>query len=256
MDYNQIRTVLELLYFLSGIILAIVGTIALVQIFLAKRTLSTAQKNLQLAVEAIEIAKTDIQVRSEREAVVLAAERCDIYANEILPFIGDLLVEMYSKGISVEEWKLVNTSLDDSSLSNWDKANAWLDKIDLTISNQIITFFNKLESLSVYFVKGAADEQVAFPSIAITFCSDIEKLAPFLIKLRQQRTTKHTKNYIEHPSGPFQNTIQLYAIWADRIKKQDLELSASRITQELSGITTEPVLPIGKSFPNTDASKK
>ena len=89
---DHLRYWLEIAYFLSGVVLATFAGIALYQLKLAKDQLTlakdsifTAQENLKLAAQGLDTAKTDIKLRIKREAIVLAAQQCEKYADHILP---------------------------------------------------------------------------------------------------------------------------------------------------------------------------
>jgi hypothetical protein len=122
MDANTfltVRSILELLYFLSGVVLAGVGVVALYQIVVASRALKTANENLVLAAAAVETARLDIELRSKREAVTLAADKCAEFAATI----GQTYTEL--TGISSVRWTLENTNFDESSIKDWAAASNW-----------------------------------------------------------------------------------------------------------------------------------
>jgi len=75
---DSLRYWLELAYFASGVLIACFAGFGVWQIFLAK-------KNLELASEALRTAKSDIQIRAMREAIITAAAQCERYAAQILP---------------------------------------------------------------------------------------------------------------------------------------------------------------------------
>jgi hypothetical protein len=93
----------------------------------------------------------------------------------------------------------------------------------------------------MYFAKGAADAEIAYPAVGAVFCEWVELLAPHLIMLR----SKDLQKEIQTTSGPFQNIVELYAGWWSRSTKEALELEASRISSRLSNIHTSEIPPIG-----------
>ncbi len=89
----------------------------------------------------------------------------------------------------------------------------------------------------MYFAKGAADEQIAYPAVGSVFCLWVTYLAPCLISLR-----KHDPNIT---SGPYQNIVALFSAWSSRIKKEELELKRFEISSELLGIHSSDIPAIG-----------
>lgn len=226
------RNALEVLYFLSGIILALASGFVAFQVYIAKGS-------FDVAIKAFNLAKTDSNVRLRREAIVIAANRCEQYAKEILPLLGRNVDDIGTLGISNNVWKLENNFLDESSIKDWNAANEWLSKLRQSeISNETVRLLNILESFAIYFVKGAADEQVAYPSIGISFCEHIDGFAPYLILLRQQKIPGQT-------SGPFQNIATLYKIWSDRISKEALQIESNKISEKMSRIPSSGIPPVG-----------
>jgi len=76
--WPALRSLLEALFFLGGIAVAIAASKALEQIRLAK-------EQLTIAADALRVTKTDIALRVRREALLLAAEQCDRFAEKIIP---------------------------------------------------------------------------------------------------------------------------------------------------------------------------
>lgn len=88
---------------------------------------------------------------------------------------------------------------------------------------------NHLESVAIYFVKGAADEEAAFPSIGSVFCYLVEIVAPIFYISRIKNNS----------SGSFKYVVKLYGIWSDRIKIDNLELTKADADREMSNITPD-----------------
>ena len=220
---------LELISFISNIVLAGIAIAALYQITLAKRSLETA--------------RSDIELRSKREAVTLAADKVAKFAEDIIPKCNVEFRALMSAGISIDKWPLQNTLFDESSFKDWDTARKWEEQ--LRASKQVDSatrVLNQLESFAMYFAKGAADEQVAYSAVGAIFRNYVDRLAPHLVSLR---ILSLGSKDITTASGPFQNVVTLYEVWLSRARKETLQQEATRITSELSGILTSDILPIG-----------
>lgn len=226
--YQIIRGVLELLQFISSVVLAGVGLLVIKQIRLAKASLTTAQD--------------DLRIRIKREAVVLAARLTEKYAESILSQYNDLIDAFDEAKITTDRWKLENNHFDENSIRDLNKANAWLRSVRAAgKQNMAIEVLNAHEAFAIYFVGQAADERIAFPSIAPVFCDCIETLAPTLLSLRNKGLDLKTV------SGPYQNTVTLYDKWASRLRKQSLDAEAAKLQASSSEIhiTDIPILGLG-----------
>ena len=98
------RSWLEAAYFASGILVAIVAAFGLRQLIIAKHLLVATRAQVELASEALKVAKNDLSTRVRREAVVLAAERCHHFAAELLPSVNPRLDQIRAAGIGIHNW--------------------------------------------------------------------------------------------------------------------------------------------------------
>ena len=85
-----IRDYLEMVSFGATIAIAISALFALKQIRLARL-------KLNIASDALVVAKDDIKIRSRREAIALAAKHCEDFADVILPRLHNWCAEFGSK---------------------------------------------------------------------------------------------------------------------------------------------------------------
>lgn len=237
--FHYIRNLLEVLYFISGVILATLGFAVFRQLKLSKVSIETAQDNLRVASEALTSAKDDLQIRVKREAVILAAEQVEKFGKSILPNAAETTDKLEGEGIQIKEWKLENNLFNEVTIKDFESANEWLRTLNSTHVSALIQILNELESFAMYFTGGAADERIAYPSIAPVFCSNVREIAPLLVSLRQKK--------INIVSGPYQNLITLYDKWASRLRKDELDSQAAKLKAESSGIHITEIPIIGAS---------
>ena len=119
---KSFRDYLEMFAFGATIATTIAAFVALYQLRLARR-------QLNVATAALEVAQKDIQVRSQREAVALAAERCEDLANVKFPAISKSIKAIEEQGIQLRQWGLRNKSFDDTSLEDSAGATLWLQQV-------------------------------------------------------------------------------------------------------------------------------
>ena len=180
----------------SAIVIAIAACVALSQIFLLKSQLK--------------IAKDDILIRSRREAVALAADRCERFAATV-EILKPGFVGLLGPVTKYPTWNLVNVRVQESSIGDSDKAKDWVKQVCGTPKmGNALQILNTLEAFAIYFHSGAADEKTAFPVTSAVFCGYVECLFPILVSLRKGTENVH--------SGQFQNVVGLYERWAARRK--------------------------------------
>lgn len=223
-EFNKVRSAFELLYFVSGVSLAISGIIALKQII---------------------IAKNDICTRSTREAATLTATQCQLYGKDIIIQQNNINDEMKKLGILPFD-KETAFSLDNDEIIQWlNKYGKELlqssDKgIDAFIYGEIINLLNSFEGWSIYFINGICDEKIAYPPLSKTFCKGVKDFCPIIALLRKDDNMKYS------------NIIRLYDIWSKRRQKQQIENQASKALEEFysmkqsaAGIEDIIIKPIG-----------
>ena len=237
---STFENVLRLLYYKSGILVAIFAGAALYQLKLAKEALQATRKQIDVASEALKVAKNDIEVRSEREAVALAAERCEKFAEETLPRCAEKYNEIFSSGLEKRKWALSDGDLQPQSLKERQDARQWLRDLQSKPNHlsQVAAILNDLEAFAIYFAKGAADEKVAYPAIGAVFCEWTQVFAPYLAEVRSTGMDTVT-------SGKYQNIVELYNIWESRSRREDLEAEADRINNQINEISDRSIDPIG-----------
>jgi hypothetical protein len=176
-----LRAILEILYFTSGIVLAIAGLFALKQ---------------------LRIAKSDIKLRAQREAASLAAQQSEKFTESLMPLVNELKQHWLSKGLLEPKTGGIRpaqrATFIELSLSPEDERR-YVERF-LVAPEICTTLLNGLESFAIYFVKGVADEEVAFYSQGLEFCHLVEELEGVLIKARKGG----------HGIKPFQAIIDLY----------------------------------------------
>lgn len=230
----------EVAYFVSGVVLVFLATAGLAQLIFARRALKAAERQIALAFEVLDVAREDIRIRVKREAVTVAAEQCVKFGEVILPLIDKNIARLKELGIRYGSWTLRNTEFADGSIEEAAQSAEWLKKVQGTENARwlITQILNELEAFAIFFARGAADEEVAYPVTGPSFRGYVEAFAPLLIMLRQQRISGLA-------SGAYQNTIDLYRLWNDRAARIKLEEQADRIQQQLAGLPSKKITPIG-----------
>jgi hypothetical protein len=169
----------------------------------------------------------------------LAAERCEDLANKKFPEILGALNRIQGQKVGLKVWNLQNKAFDSTSVVEVKEAQAWVAEFQSkNLHGPALHILNQLEGFAIYFISGAADEEVAFPVAGIPFCHYVGLFAPYLIAVRNGQLTGVT-------SGKFENTVKLFELWVDRIRREQIEAQAKIIQKELKTLKSGSVPPIG-----------
>lgn len=196
----EIKVWLDIAYLLSGPVIAFIAYLALGQIRIAK--------------EQMEEQKKTLIITSRRDALKLTSEQVTLYCDKIIPLQNEFYDRLKSEGVDIFEKFGVEFDTDSIKLIPPN------EEIDLEILGKFVTEFvnvaNAMESFSMYFMSGVADEEIAYHSLGSTFCSTMKSIAPILIPMSNDERR-------------FAACLSLYQIWGMRresevLHKQKLEI--------------------------------
>ncbi len=215
MEWQTLKNVIEILYYLSGPALVVIAAIGLYQLYLAKR---------------------DIQLRSQREAATLAAAEARHFNTRIIELTTQARSATFAEKIELYEGEVGDFSPDsvkDAALGRlWDDAHHQPKAAQaLGVINSLL---NELEAFALYFTKGVADEEIAFVAVGRYFCDLVRRYYPVIAKSRTEKQ-----------EDAFQPIVDLYHIWHARVAEPSLKKKAEAIKQELASLPKPRVKPIG-----------
>ena len=211
------KNILEIIYFLSGPLIAVFAFMALNQIKISKQQLQNDNKILN--------------INSKRESIKLATEQCNIFMKEIIPninmldnIIEELKIDFYKKAqVTIEQGKI--------SISPETQNDYFKIKYSKEYIQCILEVLNSIEVFSIYFSSRIADENIAYLSVGETYCGTVKKLLPDIILVGK--------------GNHFKNILPLFMLWHFRLKKEKLENEKKKLEKELTTIKTQRVNPIG-----------
>lgn len=210
--FDTTKSIVENIYLLSGPVLAIFGALVIVQLRLTKKAIIT---------------------NSKREAANLAANQIEIYNNQIIPLLNKLYFFTKEKELSD-----VNVKIGEFNCTYLIKVLGKdeykkLNKERIIIGIPFLRVVNALEAFSMYFTKGVADEDIAFSAVGRTYCHSIEGMFFDIASC------------IKEDDSSFQNMIELYQLWNDRLAKQKLTSEKIALMNKLDSINDNKIQPIG-----------
>ena len=212
---ENFRTWLEILYFISGPIIAVIAFFALGQIRVAK--------------EQIEEQKKLLKITSKRDALKLTSNQIEIYLDKIIKLQNILDKKLASENIDILSKYEVEITSDSLKLIP-PKETFNTDDLEKIIQ-ELADVANAMESFSTYFISGVADEKIAFFSIGSTYCNSVKRLLPVLIPLSNE------KNFL--------SIINLYKIWAMRIESESLQKQKQNIEKQLKSKKETTIKVVG-----------
>ena len=207
---------LEQLSRASNVVLAFAALWALQQVRAAiKQARAALEQNrisldqLKLMAAQLEVSRADITVRSRRESIAVALEQCKRFAELIVPHTDQISKELAAKGYfsavkANPDFPFVPVAPNDPF------AKIWNTHEDLR--TKAVHAMNELESFAMYFATDLADESVAFPPTAQSFCQICERYQLFIGAYRQPDSVRL-----------YPNLVKLYGMWKPRVERTVLE---------------------------------
>lgn len=191
------KELLEIIYYLSGIVLAIGVLIGMIQLKITQKQIALLNK--------------DYKTKNKRAVIESSIKYLEV-AKSLIVDMSD-----YRRRFVKE----IPNRADTSSLFNkdfmLDDEEKILNKkelvIELIVQEKLglVHILNELEVFSVAMLNGVADENIVFTPFGRVFCEFIEEEH---LKLTFSRTT----------GTPYENLVKLYNIWKDRLEVQSYEL--------------------------------
>lgn len=196
--FFYLRATLELLYFGAGIVIAIFAGLGLRQITLTKKIANTTAK---------------------RESLKFAAERCQYYADHVVP-AGDA----YTKAIEGKQLTYIKT-LHRFTISNGEiRFTAPIDLKRIAaeyakVGFETVNYLNKLEAFAIPFAANVADDVLGFQETAPAFLRAVEGVIGIIALMRT--------------AGPrYESIIGVYDLWHCRLEAQNMQKKLKEMQAE------------------------
>lgn len=203
---ESVRPLLEILYFASGILLAL---------------------GLGFAYGQLRVLKQDLRTRNVRSAREKALEACDRYFEKYVGLANTYLKEResleayegaigdFSKGSISDEW--MPHALNRFRVFSWTSA------------------LNQLESIAAYFCTEVADEQSAYPIIGRSFVKTVELHYDLIALSRPSPASPY-----------YASTVRLYGTWKARLQHDELDHKRDLVTRDIDALPADrPIRSLG-----------
>lgn len=189
--------------------------------------------------EQLRIAKDDIKLRSRREAATVAVAQCDRFARDIMPKHMELLGEIHA--IKLPEYPGPYKDFLISEFTQIPRGpQPYVEVIfkpeNMALAMKVINMLNDVEAVAIYFEKGIADADIAYPSIASAFCQIAERYYVVIAGFRPEKSGQIL----------YTNIVGLYKRWSPRLQHTLLADQQELLRKRISSLPIKPaVKPIG-----------
>lgn len=226
--WRDVRSVLEALYFLSGVGIFIAACYA-------SRQVRIASEQLRLASDQLKTTREIADANSRRESVKLAADLCKYYAHDVVPK-QDMVVNKYKAGQctfldAIQQVPPAFVIKDgDFSQVNYDLKRATPEWAK--VATEIITYLNMCESFAIPFVAGVADDDIGFQETAVAFVTTINAYMPAIYYLRMTQGVRYA------------SVLKLWGIWHGRLAAQALLPALKGLQDLVDAVEKNKIKPI------------
>jgi hypothetical protein len=194
---EEIRPYAELLFFLSGIGLLIVGCYGLQQ---------------------LQLVKEDLRFRSTRAAGEKALEAARGYAREFAPNYTQFTRKLVEANLEAYTGKVGDFSV--ASLSQSEKEMGG-KRLAILYEGAGVDALNSLDWIASMFVYGLADDSIGFHIFGRSFCGCI---------------ANNYDLFALYGENHFESIKKLYETWSPRIKKAELESVRAKLDKDIASI--------------------
>ncbi|MBZ5614153.1 MAG: hypothetical protein LAO23_09115 [Acidobacteriia bacterium] len=212
--FVTLRSILELVYFVSAVVLTAVAFYGLKQLRLTKQI---AAKN------------------AKRESIKFATERCQYFAETVIP-LQDAAANVYRQNkltclnnqrFKVEKGEIVQHNFDPQRM-------ALSEREFSVVGANIVSFLNSLEAFAIPFVAGVADDELGFQETASSFCKGLSEVMLMIVVMRGR--------------GPrYESAVKLYECWGARLEAQKLRPLVQSMSEKINAAEKAKFPPLESS---------
>jgi len=177
---------------------------------------------------SLNLTKSDILIRSEREARHYAIAKAEELAKVIIPANRALSTKLGEAQIPVFVKSADEVTFDALKTDHLPKVKEWVEKLPGPLHNDCIVHINLLEAWAMYFTNAIADEKIAFGPCAPVFLAQVAQYFPIYVVLRANQR-----------SGKYPNTIKLFETWRHQLEKAESGIKMKELVKKISELQKE-----------------
>lgn len=209
-SYHLMRSILELLYFASGIAVAI---------------------GVFWGLEQLKITKQLANINAKREALKFAAERCQYFAESTVPAMTSFMAKY--NGLKLTFLRESKWTIQNGEIISHDCDTKVLDSEIPTVETLLVNYLNTMEAFAIPFAAGVADDELGFKETAMAFCQGVKVLMPAFFQMRRKGAAR------------YESTIKLYETWNKRLVVAALSPAMKSLEELVKSVEKEKIKPLG-----------
>jgi hypothetical protein len=219
------RAILELLYFASGIAIAVFAFLGLRQI--------------KLGLEQLKITKEIAKTNAKRESVKFASDQCRYFAETAMPLRMKMLEEFHRAG-----WTFLALThppdgpafvIQNGEILSLRFNIKALDEQYPKTGGFVTDYLNSLESFAIPFAYGVADEEIGFTETARAFRAEMQMCMPAIFQIRKMNIAR------------YESSMKLFVLWNNRLEAE-AAAPAMKALGELKKAAEERIKPLNHNF--------
>lgn len=207
--FGYVRQALEVLYYLSGIVIAIAAVRGLRQLTITRQV---AREN------------------AKREAYKLAGDECRHFAHEVVPL--QFALEKLIREKNIQSFTNRNFVVEKGEIKTHNFDLGLFQKELPIFSESLATFLNELEAFAIFFASGVAAEEIGYRETSTAFCHAVERYMPAIFTMRLVNVR-------------YESTVKLYEIWHGRQLAENISSQMKKLEDAAKQLPKETIKPIG-----------
>lgn len=223
---SVLRQILEDFYYVAGVAIAIAAFKGLGQLKIGAEQLKLTR---EIADSNIKIARTN----AKREAIKLAAERCQYFAEHTVPDfarMGNKYQQLKLTFLTVPQpqFAIVNGEIVNHNFN----AAVQDAEVPLFIVD-LVNSMNSIEAFAIPFMTGVADDDIGFQETALGFCQQVKDIVPAIWYLRRKNMAR------------YQSTVQLFDLWNKRLVASAMAPLMKSMEATIKAANESKIKPLG-----------
>jgi hypothetical protein len=206
--FGYVRQALELLYYLSGIAIAVAAFWGLKQLTITR----------QIA-----------RVNAKRESYKLAADECRHFAKDVVPLRPALEKQIKEKNI--QSFANRHFAVEQGEITKHDFDLALLRKEMPEIANELVAYLNAAEAFAIFFASGVAAEEIGYRETGTAFCDATARYMPAIFFMRSINIR-------------FESVVKLFEIWHGRQEAEKISKQMKALEDAAKHLPKETIKPI------------
>lgn len=238
----SMKSVVEFLYFLAGIVLVGAAVYAARQVKFASQQVKLASDQLTIASQQLDSTREIAKSAARRESVKLAGEKCEYFADHVVPAQNDTLnaymaahctfldpVPLQQGAAPLPPFTIING--DFAQPMNYDIRRITPEQWE-SVKAHMVMFLNRMETFAIPFAAGVADDATGFQETAPVFIGTMNTFLPAVYFLRTTQGARYA------------SILRLFSVWNNRVIANALAQAIPGMQQMVADAAANQIQPL------------